>query len=267
MEANFVFASIFFSFGHMSTRTKIYFASDFHLGSYPLERSRERERHIIQWLDQIKIDAKALYLVGDIFDFWFEYATVVPKGYIRFLGKLAEIADLGIPITLFKGNHDMWMFDYLKKELNVRIIDDELELQLNSKHFYIHHGDGLGSGDYKYKLLKKVFRSRLCQWLFARLHPNLGIGIATRWSKHSRLSNNEDEKFLGEDKEWLIGYAKELEVSKHHDYYIFGHRHLPYDVTLNPNSRVINLGEWINYHTYAVWDGETLHLEKWVSKS
>jgi len=267
VEANFVFASIFFRFGHMSTRKKIYFASDFHLGSYPLEHSRERERSIIQWLDAIKVDAAQLYLVGDIFDFWFEYTTVVPKGYIRFLGKLAEIADLGIPITLFKGNHDMWMFDYLKKELNVQIVDNELELVLDNKLFYIHHGDGLGSGDYKYKLLKKVFRSRFCQWLFARLHPNLGIGIATRWSKHSRISNNEDEKFLGEDKEWLIGYAKELESMQHHDFYLFGHRHLPYDVKLNPESRVVNLGEWINYYTYAVWDGETLSLEKWEKKS
>ena len=251
----------------MSTRKKIYFASDFHLGSYPQELSHERERRIVQWLEQVKTDAAHLYLVGDIFDFWFEYATVVPKGYIRFLGKLAEITDLGIPITLFKGNHDMWMFDYLKKELNVEIIDNELELQLDGKLFFVHHGDGLGSGDYKYKLLKKVFRSSFCQWLFARLHPNLGIGIATRWSKHSRLANNEDEKFLGEDKEWLIGYAKEIEAHRHHDFYIFGHRHLPYDVKLHSKSRILNLGEWMNYYTYAVWDGETLSLEKWAGKS
>lgn len=248
----------------MHTRNKIYFASDFHLGSYPIEKSKLREKAIISWLDYIQKDASELYLVGDIFDFWFEYKTVVPKGYIRFLGKLAELSDAGIKISLFKGNHDMWMFDYLKNELQAHIISDELELELDGKKFYIHHGDGLGPGDNKYKFLKKIFRSSVCQWLFARIHPNLGIGIATSWSKHSRLSNNEDEKFLGEDKEWLIQYAKEMQNKKTYDYYIFGHRHLPYTVNIPSNSTIVNLGEWINYQTYAVWDGVQLKLEKWT---
>ena len=247
----------------MYARNKIYFASDFHLGSFPIEHSNEREKIIIQWLDYIKKDAKKLLLVGDIFDFWFEYKTVVPKGYIRFLGKLAELSDLGVKITLFKGNHDMWMFGYLKDELHVKIIDDELTLNLDGKTFYIHHGDGLGPGDNKYKVLKKIFRSSICQWLFARLHPNIGIGIATRWSKHSRLSNNEEEKFLGEDKEWLIQYSKEILENKHYDYFIYGHRHLPYQYKLSSSSEIINLGEWINFYTYAVWDGNSLKLEKW----
>lgn len=247
----------------MQIRNKIYFASDFHLGSYPLEKSEKREKEIVKWLDHIKTDAKELFLVGDIFDFWFEYSTVVPKGYIRFLGKLAELADLGIKITLFKGNHDMWMFGYLKKELHATIIDNELELYLDGKSFYIHHGDGLGPGDNKYKFLKKVFRSSICQWLFARLHPNLGIGIATIWSKHSRISNNSDEKFLGEDKEWLIQYSKEIIEEKHYDYFIYGHRHFPYQLALTDSSEIINLGEWINFQTYAVWDGKDLMLEKW----
>lgn len=247
----------------MQTRDKIYFASDFHLGSFPTQESEKREKTIVNWLEYIKNDAKELYLVGDIFDFWFEYKTVVPKGYIRFLGKLAEIADLGIQITLFKGNHDMWMFGYLKKELNAVIISNELEVKFGEKNFYIHHGDGLGSGDKKYKLLKKIFRNPVCQWLFARLHPNLGIGIATRWSKHSRLANNVHEEFLGEENEWLIQYAQEIIKKKHIDYFIFGHRHLPYQHQLTNNSEIINLGEWINYHTYAVWDGENLSLKKW----
>jgi len=247
----------------MQTRNKIYFASDFHLGSYPLEKSEKREKAIVQWLDYIKTDAKELYLVGDIFDFWFEYSTVVPKGYIRFLGKLAELADLGIKITLFKGNHDMWMFGYLKNELNASIIDNELELNLDGNTFFIHHGDGLGPGDKKYKFLKKIFRSSICQWLFARLHPNLGIGIATRWSKHSRLASNQEEKFLGEDKEWLIQYSKDVMHKKHYDYFIYGHRHLPYQFKLTNNSEIVNLGEWINFQTYAVWDGKSLKLEKW----
>lgn len=250
----------------MSPGNKIYFASDFHLGSYPSDQSKDREKHIISWLDFIKKDASELYLVGDIFDFWFEYSTVVPKGYIRFLGKLAELADLGIKITLFKGNHDMWMFGYLKEELKAEIISNEKEITLNGKTFYIHHGDGLGPGDAKYKFLKKIFRSPLCQWLFARLHPNLGIGIAQRWSKHSRISNNSEEKFLGEENEWLIVYAKEILKNRHYDYFIFGHRHLPYEIALKNNSRIVNLGEWINYHTFAIWDGEELKLEKWNSK-
>jgi UDP-2,3-diacylglucosamine hydrolase len=248
----------------MSTGKNIYFASDFHLGSYPLSKSKEREHLIISWLDHIKDDAAELYLVGDIFDFWFEYSTVVPKGYIRFFGKLAELVDMGIKLTIFKGNHDMWMFDYFRDELQATIITDELQMTRDGKSFYIHHGDGLGVGDRKYKILKKFFRSKTCQWLFARLHPNLGIGIATRWSKHSRLANNEDEQFLGEDKEWLIGYAKEMEAVQHHNFYIFGHRHLPYDIKLSEQSRVLNLGEWMNYQTYAVWNGHELKLEKWL---
>ena len=246
----------------MLTRHKIYFASDFHLGAFPTEDSKNRERKIVAWLDQIKADAAALYLVGDIFDFWFEYATVVPKGYIRFLGKLAELADLGVKITFFKGNHDMWMFGYLKEELQAEIISNELEVEFHGKSFYIHHGDGLGPGDAQYKFLKKIFRSKLCQWLFARLHPNLGMGIAHRWSKQSRLSNKEEEKWLGEDREWLVIYAKELEQQQHHDYYIFGHRHLPYSLEINNGAQVVNLGEWINFFTYAVWDGEELRLKK-----
>ncbi len=231
-----------------------------------MDQSKVREQHIITWLDFIKRDAAELYLVGDIFDFWFEYSTVVPKGYIRFLGKLAELADLGIKITLFKGNHDMWMFGYLKEELNAEIISNEKVINLNGKSIYIHHGDGLGPGDAKYKFLKKVFRSPLCQWLFARLHPNLGIGIAQRWSKHSRISNNAEERFLGEENEWLVVYAKEILEQQHYDYFIFGHRHLPYDIQLKNSSRIINLGEWINYHTYAVWDGQEIKLEKWNSE-
>jgi len=248
----------------MNPRNKIYFASDFHLGSYPSEQSKVREHNIISWLDKIKEDASELYLVGDIFDFWFEYSTVVPKGYIRFLGKLAELADLGIKIVLFKGNHDMWMFGYLRDELNAEIISNEKIIKLSGKTFYIHHGDGLGPGDKKYKYLKKIFRSSFCQWLFARLHPNLGIGIAQRWSKHSRISNNNEERFLGEENEWLIVYAKEVLEKQHYDYFIFGHRHLPYEVKLQENSTIINLGEWINYHTYAVWDGQDLKLKKWT---
>ncbi len=248
----------------MSSRDKIYFASDFHLGVAPKDTSLERERQLVSWLEHIKHDAKALFLVGDIFDFWFEYSTVVPKGFIRFLGKLAELADLGVEITLFKGNHDMWMFGYLKEQLNANIVDNEMILNMDGKRFYIHHGDGLGPGDAKYKFLKAFFRSKVCQWLFARLHPNLGIGIAQRWSRHSRAANLDEERFLGEDQEWLIQYAKKLLQQEHFDYFIFGHRHLAYDIKLRENSRIVNLGEWMHACTYAVWNGEQLELKKWT---
>lgn len=251
------------SFGFMAERKNIYFASDFHLGVYPFEKSLQREKTIVAWLDEIKEDASAIYLVGDIFDFWFEYSSVVPKGYIRFLGKLAELSDLGIQIVFFRGNHDMWMFDYFEKQLDATIIDNELELLLDGKTFYIHHGDGLGPGDSKYKTLKKIFRSKLCQWFFARLHPNLGIGIAKVWSRKSRAANNEAESFLGNDKEWLIQYTQELiDKGQVYDFYIYGHRHLPYDIQLRENIRVINLGEWLQHFTYAVWDGENLTLKR-----
>ena len=249
----------------MAIRDKIYFASDFHLGAHPRSSIREREMRIVRWLDSIKADAAELYLMGDVFDFWFEYATVVPKGYIRFLGKLAELADTGIKITLFKGNHDMWMFGYLTNELGATIIDNELVIERNGKTFYLHHGDGLGPGDKRYKLLKKIFRSKLSQWLFARLHPNLGIGIAQRWSTHSRIATGGQEAFQGEANEWLVVYAKEVLKHRNYDYFIFGHRHLPIDLALPKGSRYINLGEWINYNTYAVFDGEKLELKEWTA--
>lgn len=244
----------------MSLRTKLYFASDFHLGTADYQHSREREDRVVRWLDSIKNDAKELYLVGDIFDFWFEYKHAVPRGYIRFLGKLAELNDLGVQITMFKGNHDMWMFGYLTQELNVKIISDDLTIERGGKKFYIHHGDGLGPGDKRYKFLKKVFRSDLCQWLFARLHPNLGIGIARAWSSQSRIAGPKRETFEKVQHEWLVEYSQDVLKKMHFDYFIFGHRHLPLDIQLSPASRYINLGEWMNYNTYAVFDGKELDL-------
>lgn len=243
---------------------KLFFASDFHLGVPDHQSSREREDRVVRWLDEIKSEASEIYLIGDVFDFWFEYSAVIPKGFIRFQGKLAELTDAGIKITFFKGNHDMWMFDYFKKELGVQIISDELILERSGKKFYLHHGDGLGPGDSKYKLLKKVFRSNFCQWLFARIHPNLGIGIASRWSMKSRLQNNKKEEFRDISEEWLVSYSKELLQNVHYDYLIFGHRHLPLDIQLG-NSRYINLGEWINFNSYAVFDGENLELKYFES--
>ena len=245
----------------MAIRNKLYFASDFHLGTGTIADQREREARLVRWLDFIKTDAAEVFLMGDVFDFWFEYKTVVPKGYIRFLGKLAELADAGVKLYFFKGNHDMWMFDYFPRELDAAIISDELEIERNGKKFYLHHGDGLGPGDNFYKILKKIFRSKFCQWLFARIHPNLGVGIANYWSSHSRIANEKKEDLKPGQQEWLINYSNDLLKTNFYDYLIFGHRHSPLDVQLTLESRYINLGEWMFHNTYAVFDGETLKLE------
>jgi UDP-2,3-diacylglucosamine hydrolase len=249
----------------LKTGKKIFFASDFHLGAPTREASLLREKKIVRWLNQIEAEAGAIFLVGDIFDFWFEYRHAIPRGYTRLLGKLAELSDAGIPIIFFTGNHDMWMFDYFVKELNVSIFRHPQVFSINDKKLYVAHGDGLGPGDSFYKFLKLIFRNQICQWLFARLHPNFGIGLASFLSRRSRARNlkkQADEKFLGEDREWLIIYAKELETRAHHDFYIFGHRHLPLDFTINAQSRYINLGEWLTNFTYAEFDGEEMKLLK-----
>jgi UDP-2,3-diacylglucosamine hydrolase len=245
----------------MAVRNKLYFASDFHLGIGTYTYSREREARLVSWLDTIKADAAEVFLMGDVFDFWFEYKTVVPKGYIRFLGKLAELADAGVKLWFFKGNHDMWMFDYFERELGATIISNELVIVRNGKKFYLHHGDGLGPGDTFYKFLKKFFRSKFCQWLFARIHPNLGVGIANYWSKHSRIANEKKEEHKPGEQEWLVTYCQELLKTHFYDYLMFGHRHLPLDIQLGDKSRYINLGEWVNACSYAVFDGETVKLK------
>ena len=249
-------------FGRMPTGLKkLYFASDFHLGIPNYKESREREDRVVRWLDQIKNDASEIYLLGDIFDFWFEYKTVIPKGFVRLQGKLAELTDSGIRVLMFKGNHDMWMFEYFKKELGVEIISDELVIERGGKKFYLHHGDGLGHGGAKYKFLKSFFRSKFCQWLFARLHPNFGLSLAQYWSGKSRSANHVKEIKIKDEKEWLVQYSNHLLREQHFDYLIFGHRHLPLDITLSNNSRYINLGEWINFNSFAVFDGVNLQLE------
>ena len=243
--------------------SKIYFASDLHLGVPNKEKSLERERLFVQWLNEIKADAEAIFLVGDIFDFWFEYKKAVPKGYVRLLGKLAEISDSGIPIHIFTGNHDMWLFDYLEEEINATIYREPIEVSLKGKRFFIGHGDGLGPGDKGYKIIKKIFENKICQWLFERIHPNLGISIAEYWSKKSRIANGQkDETYHGE-KEWLTQFCKEKMNTIEVDYFVFGHRHFPLEEDLGDNTSYINLGEWVNYNSYAVFDGEKLELKRY----
>jgi UDP-2,3-diacylglucosamine hydrolase len=244
----------------MATRNKLYFASDFHLGAGTYVKSRDREDRLVRWLDSIKHDAAEIFLMGDVFDFWFEYKTVVPKGYIRFLGKLAELTDAGIKLYMFKGNHDMWMFDYFEKELGATIISNELIIERFGKKLYLHHGDGLGPGDPFYKMLKKIFRSKTCQWLFARIHPNLGVGIANYWSAHSRIANEKQHNPKPGQQEWLVTYSRQILETTFYDYFIFGHRHLPLDIKLSERSRYINLGEWVVSNSYAVFDGDNVSL-------
>lgn len=242
---------------------KVYFASDNHLGAPDRLESLTREKIFVLWLNTIQKDAAALFLLGDLFDFWFEYKTVVPRGFTRTLGKLAEIADSGIPVYYFVGNHDLWMDGYFEEELNIPVFHSPKEFRINSKNFYIGHGDGLGPGDKGFKRMKKVFTNPAAKWLYRWLHPDLGVRIARYFSvKNKLISGKEDIDFLGEDKEWLVQYSKRKLESGHYDYFIFGHRHLPLEIRLSESSEYINLGDWISHYTYAVFDGDELSLKR-----
>ena len=240
-----------------------YFASDFHLGAPNKFESLKREKEIVAWLNHIESTAECIYLVGDIFDFWFEYKHAIPKGFSRLQGKIAALSDSGIPIHFFYGNHDMWMFDYFKKELGVEIHSDDVQIIIGTKKVYIAHGDGLGKGDNGYKIIKKLFRSRFCKWVFSRIHPNLGLALGNYFSRISRAKNSPlDKEFNGIENEWLYNYSKELNTKNNFDYFIYGHRHLPLKITFE-NSIYFNLGEWINYQTFGKFDGENFELLQW----
>ena len=240
---------------------KIYFASDFHLGAPDHEKSLVRERKIVTWLEGIRHDAEIIFLVGDLFDFWFEYRSVVPKGFVRFFGKLAELSDSGIEIIVFLGNRDMWMTDYFEKELNIQTIRRPKTYVFNNKKFYIGHGDGLGADDFGYRILKVVFEGKIPRFLFGRImHPNLGMLIGRIWTKNSWHKKKTAELFLGEEKEHLVQYSKKIETLVHHDFYIFGHRHTKVDINISSSSRYINLGDWIWHDSYAVFDGKHVVL-------
>ena len=243
---------------------KIYFASDNHLGAPNLEESLVREKKFVSWLDTIKKDAEAIFLVGDIFDFWFEYSEVVPKGFTRTLGKLAEISDAGIPIHYFAGNHDMWLIDYFQKELNLTVYNKPKVFTINDKKFFVGHGDGLGPGDKSFKIMKKIFKNPFFNWCFRCVHPDLGIKIGKYLSNKNRLKSSlEDLRFNGNENEWLTKYCKEKLKNEHYDYFIFGHRHIPLEIKLSPNSTYINLGDWITHFSYAVFDGRQVLLDKY----
>jgi UDP-2,3-diacylglucosamine hydrolase len=248
----------------LETGKKVYFLSDFHLGAPNDTESRKREDRLVRFLQDARKDAGIIFIVGDIFDFWFEYKTVVPKGFVRILGTLAQLADEGIQLHIFTGNHDLWMQDYLSKELNAKLYFEPQAFTIQNKQFLIGHGDGLGPGDKGYKRLKKIFTNPICQWLFRWLHPDAGIQLANYFSRKSRAkTGNADEIFLGEDKEWLILYTKEKAKTMSVDYFIFGHRHYAIDLKINDKSRYINLGDWIRLNTYVVFDGTDLQLLTW----
>ena len=244
---------------------KIYFASDFHFGVPDSETSRKREDFFVEWLDRVRSDAAEIFLMGDLFDFWFEYKTVVPRGYTRVLGKLAELADSGIRIHLFRGNHDMWAFDYLNKELQVEIHRDPEIRKFSNKVFYLAHGDGLGPGDKGYKFIKKVFQCKVNQWLFRWIHPDFGIRLGLFWSRKSRYAKQNVEDRENQEKKLidtrLTVHSKEV-LKKHPeiDYFIFGHWHYPLEVRLTERCRQLSLGDWLTHFTYAEFDGQDLKL-------
>ena len=236
---------------------KIYFASDQHFGAPNPVSSKLREEKFIRWLNIVKQDAQVLFLLGDLFDFWHEWKYVIPKGYIRVLGKIAELKDAGIEIHFFVGNHDLWMKDYFTQELGIPVYHSAQHFEINGKKFLLAHGDGLGPGDLGYKRMKKVFTNPLAQWAFRWFHPDLAMKIAVYLStKNKMISGEEDKEFLGEDREFLIQYSKEKLKTEHFDYFIYGHRHLPMVFPLENGSKHINLGDWIHYYTYGVFQTE-----------
>ncbi len=242
---------------------KVYFASDNHLGAPTMEKSLVREKKFVAWLDEVKKDAAAIFLLGDLFDFWFEYKTVVPKGFTRTLGKLAEITDSGIPVFYFVGNHDLWMNGYFEEELNIPVYHKPQQFIINGTKVFIGHGDGLGPDDLGFKRMKKVFTNPVAKWFFKWLHPDLGVRLGKYLSVRNKLiSGDDDVKFLGEDKEWLVQYCHRKLEGDHYDYFVFGHRHLPLEIDLNEKSKYINLGDWLSYFTYGVFDGESFSLQK-----
>jgi len=241
---------------------KVFFASDNHLGAPNAAESLPRERAFVRWLESIRGEAAAVFLLGDLFDFWFEYKKVVPKGHTRTLGTLASLADAGIPVFYFVGNHDLWMNGYFEEELGIAVYHRPREFELGGLRFLIGHGDGLGPGDKGFKRMKKVFTNPLAKWLFRWLHPDLGVRLGQYFSvKNKLLSGSEDVRFLGEENEWLVQYAKRKLLGKHYDYFVFGHRHLPLEIALAPDSTYVNLGDWITYFSYGVFDGQQMRLE------
>ncbi len=245
----------------VSDARKVFFLSDLHLGAIAKHSSEEREQILVKWLQKIKDETEAIFFLGDIFDFWYEWKRVVPKGFIRFLGKIAEFTDAGTAVYFFTGNHDLWMFNYLEKELNVNVCRKPTKFNINNKKFYLGHGDGLGPGDKKYKLLKKIFINKKIQWCFSRLHPNFAVNLAHGSSQKSRKYNCFGQAPESLENELLVLYSKEILKKEHFDYFIFGHRHLPMKYKLTEKSLYINTGDWLTNYSYTYFDGNKMELK------
>ncbi len=245
----------------------VYFLSDAHLGSLAIPHARMQERRLVRFLDSIKTKASAIYMLGDMFDFWDEYRYVVPKGYTRFLGKLSELTDSGVEVHFFTGNHDLWTYGYLQDECGVVVHKAPVTTEILGRVFYLAHGDGLGDPDPKYRLLHALFHSRVCQRLLNAIHPRWGMALGLNWAKHSRLKrvDGKEPPYLGEDREYLVRYAKDyLRTHQDIDYFMFGHRHIELDLMLSRKTRLMILGDWIWQFTYAVFDGEHMFMETYV---
>lgn len=247
----------------MPEKGKIYFVSDVHLGAPALTNNHEREMLFVQWLDEIKNDVAELYLLGDIFDFWYEYKKVVPRGFTRVLGRIADLTDRGIPVHFFTGNHDVWVFDYLPTEVGVILHTNQFITELDGKKFFLAHGDGLDADDKGYLLLKKVFTSRKLQWLFSRIHPNFALSLGHGWSKRSRLSKMDWKEEFKVKNEGMYKFAVSFLKEERIDYFIFGHRHRMVNIEMNKNTRFILLGDWIFHFSYGVFDGERFELKEY----
>ena len=246
----------------------IYFLSDAHLGSWAVEHRRMQERRLVRFLDSIKEKAAAVYLLGDMFDFWYEYKYVVPKGFTRFLGKLSELTDMGVEVHYFTGNHDIWAYDYLAEECGVILHKQPQTIELYGKIFYLAHGDGLGDPNKSFKVIRSIFHNKTCQWLFSGLHPRWGMWFGLTWAKHSRLKHGmggDPPDYMGDDKEHLILYTKKyIQYHSNVDYFIYGHRHIEVDKQLTKKARVIILGDWISQFSYVVYDGEHLLMQEYI---
>ena len=250
----------------MKERTKIYFASDAHLGARFHENPIAIERKLVRWLDSIKDEAKAIWFLGDMFDYWYEYKYVVPKGFTRFLGKLAELSDNGVDIHIFIGNHDVWMFDYLPAEIGATIHREPLTIDLYGKRFFLAHGDEVDNRSRSFRFIRWIFRNRICQILYSAIHPRWTFGFALGWSLNSRkkgLKKAKEIVYQGESSEYLVLFAKSY-LASHPDinFFIFGHRHIMLDLMLSRTSRVLIAGDWMQYFSYIVWDSENLFLEQ-----
>ena len=246
----------------------IYFLSDAHLGSWAIEHRRMQERRLVRFLDSIKEKAAAVYLLGDMFDFWYEYKYVVPKGFTRFLGKISELTDMGVEVHYFTGNHDIWAYDYLAEECGVILHKQPQTIELYGKIFYLAHGDGLGDPNKSFKVIRSIFHNKTCQWLFSGLHPRWGMWFGLTWAKHSRMKHGmggDPPDYMGDDKEHLILYTKKyIQYHSNVDYFIYGHRHIEVDKQLTKKARVIILGDWISQFSYVVYDGEHLLMQEYI---